>query len=139
MESIVRMGEAAIANTPGDVLACIGLGSCIGLALFDRSACVAGLAHIMLPESNSPTDERRHRFADLAVPSLVEMMLENNARRSRLEAAVVGGASMFSFGNNDIGARNDAAVTRLLEEMSIPIAARATGGDKGRTVKVRLG
>ena len=54
METVVRMGEAAASKAPGDVLACIGLGSCIGLALVDRAAGVAALAHVMLPESSQP-------------------------------------------------------------------------------------
>ena len=51
METMVRMGELAISDTPGDVLVSLGLGSCIGLALVDKRAGVAGLAHIVLPQT----------------------------------------------------------------------------------------
>jgi chemotaxis protein CheD len=141
METVVRMGEASASNAPGDVLACIGLGSCIGLALVDRSKGVAALAHVMLPESSQPDPPQPHKFADLAVPALVDLALAHGASRTRLEAAMVGGAAMFQFGGSgqDIGQRNAAAVTRHLEALRIPVRATETGGSKGRTVRVTAG
>jgi chemotaxis protein CheD len=141
METVVRMGEAHASQTPGDVLACIGLGSCIGLALVDRAKGVAALAHVMLPEASQPDPPQPHKFADLAVPALVDLALAHGASRTRLEAALVGGAAMFQFGGSgqDIGQRNAAAVTRELEALRIPVRATETGGSKGRTVRVVAG
>jgi chemotaxis protein CheD len=135
------MGEASASNTPSDVLACIGLGSCIGLALVDRQRGVAALAHIVLPESSQPHPPQPHKFADLAVPALVDLAQAHGALRPRLEAAVVGGAAMFRFGGSgqDIGARNEAAVRRQLDRVGLPIRATATGGGKGRTIRITLG
>ena len=53
------MGELAVSGTVGDELVAIGLGSCIGLALVDRDANVAGLAHVVLPESQGKAGTRR--------------------------------------------------------------------------------
>jgi chemotaxis protein CheD len=141
METVVRMGEASASNAPSDVLACIGLGSCIGLALVDRQRCVAALAHVMLPESTQPDPPQPHKFADLAVPALIDLALAHGALRTRLEAALVGGAAMFQFGGSgqDIGARNEAAVRRQLDKIGVPVRAAATGGGKGRTIRVNLG
>jgi chemotaxis protein CheD len=140
METVVRMGEASASNRPHDVLACIGLGSCIGLVLVDRSKGVAALAHVMLPEAAQPDPPQPYKFADLAVPALVDLALAHGAGRTRLEACLVGGAAMFQFGGSgqDIGQRNAQAVTRLLEAHRIPIRAEETGGSKGRTVRVTL-
>jgi chemotaxis protein CheD len=141
METVVRMGEASASSAPGDVLACIGLGSCIGLALVDRARGVAALTHVMLPQSTQPDPPQPHKFADLAVPALIDMVLAQGASRTRLEAALAGGAAMFQFGGSgqDIGQRNDAAVTRLLGEHRIPVRATVTGGHKGRTIRVTVG
>jgi chemotaxis protein CheD len=141
METVVRMGEASASDTPSDVLACIGLGSCIGLALVDRQRGVAALAHIMLPESSQPDPPQPHKFADLAVPALIALAQAHGALRTRLEAALVGGAAMFQFGGSgqDIGARNEAAVRRQLDRIGVPIRATATGGGRGRTIRVTLG
>jgi chemotaxis protein CheD len=142
METVVRMGEAFASATAGDVLACIGLGSCIGLTLVDRQSGVAALAHVMLPQSSQPDPPQPHKFADLAVPALLDMVVAAGALRTRLEAVLTGGAAMFNFGTGggqDIGARNEAAVTAGLTALRIPVRASATGGSKGRTVTVRVG
>jgi chemotaxis protein CheD len=141
METVVRMGEASASSIAGDTLACIGLGSCIGLALVDRAKGVAALAHVMLPESSQPDPPQPNKFADLAVPALIDMIIAKGASRIRLEACLVGGAAMFQFGGSgqDIGQRNGQAVTKLLGEHRIPVRATATGGSKGRTIRVAVG
>jgi chemotaxis protein CheD len=141
METVVRMGEGAVSGRAGDVLACIGLGSCIGLALVDRGAGVAALAHVMLPEAPARDVAQPHKYADLAVDVLVHDAVAGGAVRRRLEAALVGGAAMFQLGggSQDIGARNDAEVRRRLDLLGIPVRATATGGNRGRTIRVRVG
>ncbi len=139
METMVRMGELAISDAPGDVLVSLGLGSCIGLALVDRRAGVAGLAHIVLPAAaGTPKPEAMHKFADHAVPALVDGMVERGASRAFLHAALVGGASMFAGadGGLEVGARNASAVRELVAARRVPVVAEAVGGSKGRTVRV---
>jgi chemotaxis protein CheD len=140
VEQIARMGEWVTAREDG-VLSCIGLGSCIGLAVLDRRAGVAGLAHVMLPAAPSGPVEQPGKYADHAVPALLAALLELGAGRTRLEAALVGGAQMFSFGGGsgqDIGSRNEVAVREQLEHARVPIRATATGGDRGRSMKVHV-
>lgn len=138
MEHVARMGEWVASADADDVLSCIGLGSCIGLCLVDRRRGVAGLAHIMLPESPTATAPQPGKYADLAVGVLLEEVLALGANRTFLEAALVGGANMFSFGDGgrEIGKRNEAAVRARLEELRITVRAAATGGASGRTVWV---
>ena len=141
-ETMVRMGELALSSNPGDVLVSIGLGSCIGLALFDSRRGIAGLAHIMLPGGNGARglEGGPAKYADSAVPGLVDQLVGLGAMRAQLEAVLVGGAQMFAGGGSglDIGARNDEATRRLLEEAGIPIRATATGGTSGRTIRVHV-
>jgi chemotaxis protein CheD len=136
-ETMVRMGEFAFSARAGDVLVSLGLGSCVGVALLDRRAAVAGLAHVVLPSAEGRS-EPLGKYADTAVPALLDAVLGLGARRTRLEAVLVGGASMFSFGGAglDIGQRNDAAVREELTRLRIPVAAAETGGSRGRTVRV---
>lgn len=133
------MGELAVSGTVGDELVAIGLGSCIGLALVDRIANVAGLAHVVLPESQGK-DEPRAKFADLAVPDLIARVVAAGAVRRRLEAVLVGGARMFSVGASlDIGARNAEAVREALGREGVRIHAEEVGGNRGRTARVIVG
>lgn len=137
-ETMVRMGELAVSSAPGHVLVSLGLGSCIGLALIDRRMGIAGLAHIVLPQSQGHGHDNPRKFADLAVPEMLEGLEDLGARKVRLEAALVGGASMFavSAASLEVGQRNEAAVRDLLRKLRIPVVAAATGGSKGRTIRV---
>jgi chemotaxis protein CheD len=138
METMVRMGELAISDTPGDVLVSLGLGSCIGLAVVDKRAGVAGLAHIVLPAATgAPKPESLNKFADHAVPALVDGMVERGASRVFMQASLIGGASMFAgTGGLEVGARNADAVRELVAGRRVPVVAEAVGGSRGRTVRV---
>ncbi|HUA72123.1 MAG TPA: chemotaxis protein CheD [Solirubrobacteraceae bacterium] len=132
------MGEIEVSKQAGDELVARGLGSCIGLALVDRLAGVTGLAHIVLPQSTE-TDREQGKFADLAVPALMGHMVRAGASRRRLEAVLAGGARMFELGELDIGARNEEAVRAGLVASGVAIRATATGGSRGRTMRVEVG
>jgi chemotaxis protein CheD len=137
METMVRMGELAISDTPGDVLVSLGLGSCIGLAVVDKRAGVAGLAHIVLPAATgAPKPGALNKFADHAVPALVDGMVERGASRVFMQASLIGGASMFAGAGLEVGARNADAVRELVAGRRVPVVAEAVGGSKGRTVRV---
>ena len=137
-ETMVRMGELAVSRVPGHVLVSLGLGSCIGLALIDRKMGIAGLAHIVLPQSQGHGQDNPRKFADLALPEMLSEVTGLGARKIRLEAVLVGGASMFavSAASLEVGQRNEAAVRDLLEGLRIPVVAAATGGSRGRTIRV---
>lgn len=137
------MGELAVSATPDDELVSMGLGSCVGVALVDRERTVAGLAHVMLPTANAAYSAPA-KFADRAVPTLLACIERLGAQRDRMVAVLAGGAQMFtggrtSVGSLDLGARNEEAVRTALAELGVPVCAAATGGDRGRTVRVRVG
>lgn len=132
------MGEMVISTNPTDELMALGLGSCIGLAIVDRTAGVAGLAHIVLPESHPGAETGK--FADLAVPELIGRMGAAGAVTRRMEAVIAGGASMFEVtGGMDIGTRNDEAVRAALRAARVALRAAQTGGRQGRTIRVHVG
>jgi chemotaxis protein CheD len=135
---MVRMGELAASAVAGDVLVSLGLGSCIGVALLDRRVGVAGLAHVVLPSSGGKGTPGAWKFADFAVPELIQRVVKLGARRPMLEAVLVGGASMFAVSKSslEVGQRNEAAVRELLLKERIPVVAAATGGERGRTIRV---
>jgi chemotaxis protein CheD len=136
---MVRMGELSVSHAPGHVLASIGLGSCIGLVLLEGSRPLAGLAHIVLPSSGGGSAASVGKFADHAVPALIEQMTSIGASRSKLQAVLVGGAHMFALGSTsslDIGRRNEEAAREALTHAGVKVCAAATGGSKGRTVRV---
>ena len=135
---MVRMGELAAAGADGGELVTLGLGSCIALVLLDRRVGVAGLAHVVLPRSPGNAEVNQFKFADHAVPELIDRVVALGARRAVLEAVLVGGASMFAAigSSTEIGARNEDAVRDALAASRIRVSAAATGGARGRSVRV---
>lgn len=138
----VGMADLSIAKAP-DILTTLGLGSCVGIALYDPTTKVGGLAHIMLPDSTQiKNNENKAKFADTAIEVLVQQMISIGARRNKLVAKIAGGAHMFEFKNMDdmmrIGTRNVAAVVQILNEIHIPIIAQETGENYGRTIELHV-
>ena len=136
----VGMADLKIARQP-DILTTLGLGSCVGIALYDPTIKLGGLAHIMLPDSKQiKNNENKAKFADTAVNTLVEGMIAQGAKKNKLVAKIAGGAHMFEFKNMDdmmrIGTRNVAAVVQILEALHIPILAQDTGSNYGRTIEL---
>lgn len=134
----VRMGELKVSNRVGEQLGVIGIGSCIALALTDSEAQVAGMAHVVLPVSAGGPVEQPGKYADTAVPALLEAVLGLGARKRRINAVLIGGARMFATGM-DIGSRNAEAVTEHLRGIGIPIRASDVGGTRGRSARLSIG
>ncbi|MGE5473476.1 MAG: chemotaxis protein CheD [Ignavibacteriales bacterium] len=141
MDNVIKVGMADlnVASCP-DALTTLGLGSCIGLCLYDSVAKVAGMVHIMLPSSNGGVGESNPaKYADTGIPLLIEKMERAGALKGRLTAKMAGGAQMFGFKpENDIiqiGKKNIAATKELLERLAIRVVAEDTGGSYGRTIE----
>jgi len=137
----VGMADLNIADG-GAVLKTTGLGSCVGLTLFDPELRIGGMAHIMLPSSDIAREGQLNiaKYADTAVPELVKRMQSRGASVRRLVAKMAGGAQMFAFmGGADtmrIGPRNVEATKQELLRLSIRLLSEDTGGNYGRTVEL---
>ena len=141
MGEVIKVGMADLKTCSGeDAVTTLGLGSCVGIAIRDPATGIGGLAHIMLPDSTMIRNSQQNiaKFADTGIDELVRQMEKLGAKRSRLEAKIAGGATMFRFSANSdtvmVGERNVAATKKKLSELNIPILAEDTGANYGRTV-----
>ncbi|PIE54287.1 MAG: chemotaxis protein CheD [Dethiosulfovibrio peptidovorans] len=136
----VGMADAILVKHPGKLVS-LGLGSCIGLVLYDEVAKIAAMAHIMLPESREGKDNPKPgKFADTAVPLLLDMLLKAGAKRDRIKAKMAGGAQMFNVPGSKsgflaVGSRNSEETEKQLAKSGIKLVASDTGGNKGRSVE----
>lgn len=135
----VGMADLNVCVSPQSITT-LGLGSCVGIVLYDPITKIAGLAHIMLPDSTKiMNNENKAKFADTGIDVLIERMLEMGANRKAIIAKIAGGAQMFSFSNNNdmmrIGERNVEATKSKLKELGIAILAEDTGANYGRTIE----
>ncbi len=142
MGEIIRVGMADlnIAKHPQN-LTTIGLGSCVGVVLYDSKSRIGGMAHIMLPSSlDVKNNSNKAKFADTAIVELLNIMMEAGAVKNNIVAKLAGGSQMFSFPNSidivKIGQRNVAAAKHIIKTLSIEIVAEDTGGNYGRTIEL---
>ncbi len=142
---VVGVGELVVSAVADDELVTYALGSCLGVAVHDGEAGVAGLLHAMLPESTiNPQDARRHpaRYIDTGVPALFHACYHFGARKDRMTVTVVGGAFAVAEPDGDhfqIGKRNLVALRRLLWKNGVLIRAEETGGQQAsRTVFLQV-
>jgi chemotaxis protein CheD len=123
----VGIADQKMAKAP-DKIKTTGLGSCVGLVLYDLNRQVAGLAHIMLPDSSlaKQANLNPYKYADTAIDRLIEKLCS-------------AGAHMFEFASNNdlirIGSRNVQAVQEKLNEHHIVLKAKDVGGNSGRTIE----
>lgn len=142
MENVIKVGMADLcASRNPSVLTTLGLGSCVGIALFDPLTNVIGLAHIMLPSSlQAKNNSNISKFADTAIVKLIDDMRKLGAHRNSIIAKIAGGAQMFAYTQtNDImriGARNVISTKEKLNELKIPVVSEDTGGSYGRTIEL---
>ena len=137
----VTMGGGAVTRAPHVILSS-GLGSCVVLTLYDTKWKLGGLAHIMLPDSNSLNGYHPpYKCADTAIATLIKGLRSMRANPRNMVAKLVGGAKMF-LSNDDsnpgIGGQNIISVKHILKRRRIPVIGENTGGNYGRSVEFYL-
>lgn len=141
MGEIIRVGMADMKTCKvPDIITTLGLGSCVGVVLFDSELKVAGMIHIMLPDSTKIVNNSNiYKFADTGITALYRELVTLGAKKEHLKAKIAGGAQMFSFqSTNDllrIGDRNVEATKEQLALLGIPLLSEDTGESHGRTIE----
>jgi len=137
---VVGMADLKVVRYPEN-LSTLGLGSCVGIALYDNTNKVAGLAHAMLPDSTLIRNNSNvAKFVDTAVEAVVTQMKALGAKQIYIKAKVAGGAQMFAFNSTNesmrIGDRNVESTIKVLKNWNIPIIAKDVGLNYGRTIEL---
>jgi chemotaxis protein CheD len=142
MSKVIKVGMADlnICKSP-DIITTLGLGSCIGLTLYDPVTKIGGLVHYMLPDSTQMRNNSNiAKFADTGIDELLKQVLRAGANRTRLVAKIAGGAKMFSVSGSsnisNIGERNALAAKAKLKQLRVRLIAEDTGLNYGRTVEL---
>ena len=142
MSKVVKVGMADlnICRAP-DVIITLGLGSCIGLVLYDPVSKIGGMVHYMLPDSTKVRNNNNiAKFGDTGIRELHKRVIAAGVNRSRLVAKIAGGAKMFEVSGlsevGNIGARNAETAKKILRELGVRLIAEDTGLNYGRTVEL---
>ena len=141
LDEMIKVGMADLKTCKSpEVLTTLGLGSCVGVAIYDPVSKISGLLHCMLPDSTQfRNNSNTAKYADSGIDELISQMVKLGANRARLVAKIAGGAQMFAMKtNNDtlrVGERNVEAVKKKLSELNIRLLAEDCGLNYGRTVE----
>ena len=142
MSEIVKVGMADLnVAKPPQKIRTSGLGSCVGVVIYDETTKICGMAHVMLPNSSLGKSEtmNKAKYADTALDVLLDNLSNLGAKKSQLKAKLAGGSQMFKFSSSSemmrIGPRNVEAVKEKLRELKIRIIAEDVGGSSGRTIE----
>ena len=138
MEIKVGMADMNVCTSPDSIIT-LGLGSCVGVILYDPIAKICGMVHVMLPDSRAISNNSNvAKFADTGIESLLEKVVDAGAVKNRIVSKIAGGAQMFAFQTKSdmvrIGERNVEASKLKLKQLGIPLKAEDTGLNYGRTV-----
>jgi chemotaxis protein CheD len=140
--NIVKVGIADMNIVkPPNIIRTSGLGSCVGIVLYDSTHEIAGLAHIMLPDSSLAKEGAINlaKYADTAIEELAKLIVKAGGRLELLNAKIAGGAQMFQFTSGSelmrIGPRNIEAVKEELVRLNIRLLGEDVGGNSGRTIE----
>lgn len=139
-DKIVGLSEIYVGKE-GENIITVGLGSCLGVIIYDDENKIFGLAHIMLSDSTQFKNIKNvGKYVDLAIPELIRQVIENGALRKNLKCKLIGGASMFNFSDtsliSDIGKRNVIKAREVLLKEKIKIISEDVFGTKGRTISI---
>lgn len=145
VKHIVGVGDMCISSDPSEVIVTHALGSCLGITIYDPVAVVAGLLHVMLPQSCiDPTKAAANAamFVDTGVPKLFLDSYKAGAVKKRLIVKVAGGASTRGPETEDyfqIGKRNFLMLRKILWKNGVLLDAYDVGGTESRTMMINVG
>ena len=136
MKTLISIGVAQLGISSNPSVLRTILGSCIGICIYDRIKKVGGMAHILLPIKTG--SGKPEKYADTAIPILVERLLKEGCKKEFMSAKIAGGSTMFKFKSSvslgQIGERNIIETKKALEKTGIPIVAEDIGGNVGRVI-----
>ena len=138
----VGLAEIKISHDPADVLVAFGLGSCVGVGIYDPKIHLAGMLHAVLPSSKNSNDQNPAKYVDTGIQELLDQMARQGLNRTRMIVKIAGGANMLNLGTKtsafDIGTRNIEMAKNTMQILGIRIVSEEVGGQIGRTVRLYI-
>ncbi|MDD3854319.1 chemotaxis protein CheD [Sulfurimonas sp.] len=135
--TFIHVGQIHVDVAPASISTI--LGSCVAVCLYDRKSGIGGMNHYLLPFWNG-NSLQSPKFGNIAIPKLIESMLERGVNIKNMEAKIFGGASMniSASSNMMIGEKNILVAREILKEYRIPIVAEDVGRENGRKIQFNL-
>ena len=135
-QECVNLGKLVFTTNP-EHYNLLGIGTCIGIFIYDLKRGNYTLAHTLLPKYEE-IDSRLNpkmpaKFTDLAIHRMVKKMEQNGSNLKSLKCKIAGGGQIY----NDsllIGQKNIEMTKLVLNEFKIPLEAEDVGGNTSRSI-----
>ena len=107
------------------------LGTCVAVSLFDKKRRVGGMSHFKYPRISDPQRATAH-YGNVAIPTLINMMMEGGSSIRHLEAQIFGGAHNPEYASEDVGHENVELARMVLQKRGVKVVSEDVGGEMGR-------
>lgn len=141
----IGIADMKVSSNKEEALITYSLGSCLAVITYDRVRHIAGMIHLMLPESKIEKLSKDsiafnpYKYVDTGVPALFKRMAKEGSKKKDITISVFGGAQVFQREDYfNIGKRNYVAFRKMLWKHGMLIKNEHVGGKVHRTVKVRV-
>ena len=139
----VDLGEVAVTDDRNTSLIAHALGSGVAVCLWDPETRVAGILHVLLPDSDKHGElVQAHPawFADTGVPLLLQIATNYGCQRSRSLIYLLGGAEVDGamLPRVQVGRRNIVAARKALWSAGVLITREINGGDVARSLALSV-
>lgn len=133
-------GQLAVSDKPCAIRTI--LGSCISVCLWDSGRGIGGMCHFVMPvQIGQQSEKASGRFGNMAIPMLIEKLVELGSKKQNLSAKMFGGAGILGDTSTSsklpkgrVGTKNTEIAVQMLDRVQIPVVARDVGGVRGRKV-----
>ena len=97
----IGMSELVVTRNQNSIITTF-VGSCVAVCLYDVQQKIAGMAHVMLPKNPKySTNKNLGKYADEAIPHILQKMQRNGSEIKNIKAKISGGAKIFAHENDD--------------------------------------
>ena len=107
------------------------MGSAVTVCLWDRHKRYGGVSQFLYPnvtKQNPPTAQ----YGNVAVPTLIRLMIKDGSKKSGLEAQIYGGGDLDPTTSETYGWQNVQTAKGILAQQGIAVTSEDVGGSKGR-------
>ena len=128
----VASGQYIVSKSEPLILQAI-LGTCVGVAIYDKENRVGGLLHLLLPEPVSLNMANHpERYASTGMPLFIQALLDAGAKKESMRVVIAGGALVGPINEQDlaldIGGKTSEIVKNIIDQHHLDIEASETGG-----------
>jgi chemotaxis protein CheD len=138
----VGLAEIKFSRSSDDVIVAFGLGSCLGIGVYDPVTKIGGMLHAVLPKNIEKNDTLSPKYVDTGIVGLLELLYKEGLNKSRMIVKMAGGANMLNIGGSsspfDIGSRNIDMAHLTFKNLGIRLTSEEVGGQTGRTLRMYI-